>query len=79
MQRYADAVVVGSAIVAEMERFSGAPELVKRIGEFLTEILINRLFANSENPVKVHANIAHLTRGRFPKNLTSAKKTLLQV
>ena len=36
VQRYADAVVVGSAIVAEMERLNGAPELVERIGEFLT-------------------------------------------
>src|SRR5918993_186510 len=33
VQRYADAVVVGSAIVAEMERLSGAPDLVERIGE----------------------------------------------
>jgi len=36
VQRYADAVVVGSAIVAEMERFGDSPDLVKRIGEFLT-------------------------------------------
>lgn len=36
VQRYADAVVVGSAIVAEMERFSDSPEIVQRIGEFLT-------------------------------------------
>jgi tryptophan synthase alpha chain len=34
VQRYADAVVVGSAIVAEMERLSGAPDLARRIGEF---------------------------------------------
>jgi tryptophan synthase alpha chain len=36
VHRYADAVVVGSAIVAEMERFAGSPELVERIGNFLT-------------------------------------------
>ena len=36
VHRYADAVVVGSAIVAEMERFGDSPDLVKHIGEFLT-------------------------------------------
>ena len=36
VQRYADAVVVGSALVAEMEMMSGAPDLVKHIGAFLT-------------------------------------------
>ena len=36
VHRYADAVVVGSAIVAEMERLGDSPELVKHIGEFLT-------------------------------------------
>ena len=36
VSRYADAVVVGSAIVAEMERCSDSPELVERISEFLT-------------------------------------------
>ena len=34
VQRYADAAVVGSAIVAEMERLSSAPDLERRIGEF---------------------------------------------
>lgn len=34
VQRYADAVVVGSAIVAEMERLVGEADLVKQIGEF---------------------------------------------
>jgi tryptophan synthase alpha chain len=33
VHRYADAVVVGSAIVAEMERLSNAPDLAQRIGE----------------------------------------------
>src|SRR6185503_8935194 len=32
VQRYADAVVVGSAIVAEMERLGRAPDLAERIG-----------------------------------------------
>ncbi len=36
VHRYADAVVVGSAIVAEMERFGDSPELVKGIEEFVT-------------------------------------------
>ena len=36
VQRYADAVVVGSAIVAEMERLQGASDLTRRIGLFLT-------------------------------------------
>ncbi len=36
VQRYADAVVVGSALVAEMERLSSSPELVERIREFVT-------------------------------------------
>jgi tryptophan synthase alpha chain len=36
VHRYADAVVVGSAIVAEMERLGDSPELVKHIGEFVT-------------------------------------------
>ena len=36
VHRYADAVVVGSAIVAEMERLGDSPDLVERIGEFLT-------------------------------------------
>jgi tryptophan synthase alpha chain len=36
VHRYADAVVVGSAIVAEMERLGDSPELVKGIEKFLT-------------------------------------------
>lgn len=38
VQRYADAVVVGSAIVAEMERLEGSPEFVERVGRFLTDL-----------------------------------------
>lgn len=34
VQRYADAVVVGSAIVAEMEREAGAPDIARKIGDF---------------------------------------------
>ena len=40
VHRYADAVVVGSAIVAEMERFSDAPDLVERIEKFLTGLMV---------------------------------------
>jgi tryptophan synthase alpha chain len=36
VHRYADAVVVGSAIVAEMERLRDSPDLAERIGKFLT-------------------------------------------
>ena len=35
VNRYADAVVVGSAIVAELERLAGAPDLVERVSKFL--------------------------------------------
>jgi tryptophan synthase alpha chain len=34
VQRYADAVVVGSAIVAEMERLGNASDVAQKIGEF---------------------------------------------
>ena len=36
VHRYADAVVVGSAIVAAMEKFGDSPDLVERIGELVT-------------------------------------------
>lgn len=36
VHRYADAVVVGSAIVAEMERLIDVPNLAERIGTFVT-------------------------------------------
>lgn len=39
VQRYADAVVVGSAIVAEIERLAGDKDLPKRIGEFTRRLL----------------------------------------
>jgi tryptophan synthase alpha chain len=38
VQRYADAVVVGSAIVAEMERYASEPDLAPRIRQFLDKI-----------------------------------------
>lgn len=37
--RYAEAAVVGSALVAEMERNAGEPELVARAGRFLRSLL----------------------------------------
>jgi tryptophan synthase alpha chain len=38
VHRYADAVVIGSAIVSEIERLQGAtPDLAKRIGEFVKQ------------------------------------------
>lgn len=37
--RYADAAVVGSAIVAEMERRSGEPDLVTHVGDFARALL----------------------------------------
>ena len=38
VQRYADAAVVGSAIVAEIERLAGDSEMVQRIGRFTREL-----------------------------------------
>lgn len=37
--RYADGAVVGSAIVAEMERLIDAPDFVKRVGHFTRALL----------------------------------------
>ncbi len=37
--RYADAAVVGSAIVAEIEKHAGAPDLVQHIGGFARSLL----------------------------------------
>jgi tryptophan synthase alpha chain len=37
--RYADAAVVGSALVAEIERLNGAKDIVERIGEFARRLL----------------------------------------
>lgn len=38
VSRYADAVVVGSALVAEMERLIGGPDVARQVGEFLDRI-----------------------------------------
>jgi tryptophan synthase alpha chain len=43
VHRYADAVVVGSAIVAEMERLSQVPDIAQRIGEFTRGLNPNKL------------------------------------
>jgi len=37
--RFADAAVVGSAIVHEIEKLAGSPNLVNRIGEFVQSLL----------------------------------------
>jgi tryptophan synthase alpha chain len=37
--RYADAAVVGSALVAEIEKHAGSPELVARVGAFARSLL----------------------------------------
>ena len=37
--RYADAAVIGSAIVAEMERLAGAPDRVSRVGAFVRALI----------------------------------------
>lgn len=37
--RYADAAVVGSAIVAQIEKSSGAPDLVNEIGQFVRRLI----------------------------------------
>ena len=38
VSRYADAVVVGSALVAEMERIMGTPDVARQVGNFLDKI-----------------------------------------
>jgi tryptophan synthase alpha chain len=40
--RFADAAVVGSAIVQEIERFSTEPDLVQRIGEFASSLALDK-------------------------------------
>jgi tryptophan synthase alpha chain len=37
--RYADAAVVGSALVAEVEKHAGSPDLVARVGTFARWLL----------------------------------------
>jgi tryptophan synthase alpha chain len=40
--QYADAAVVGSALVAEIERLTGTPDLVAQVGEFTRRLLPDR-------------------------------------
>jgi len=37
--RFADAAVIGSAIVSEIERIGNSPGLVKRVGEFARSLV----------------------------------------
>jgi tryptophan synthase alpha chain len=37
--RFADAAVVGSAIVSQMEKLAGSPDLVSRVGEFARSLI----------------------------------------
>jgi len=39
VQKYADAVVVGSAIVQELERLASEPDIAQRIGAFARSLL----------------------------------------
>jgi tryptophan synthase alpha chain len=39
VQRYADAVVVGSAIVAEIERCAEGADLVRRVGDYVRDLI----------------------------------------
>jgi tryptophan synthase alpha chain len=40
--QFADAAVIGSAIVRQIERFTNAPDLVKRVGEFARSLISQR-------------------------------------
>ena len=37
--RFAEAAVIGSAIVREIEKFAGFPDLVNRVGQFARSLL----------------------------------------
>jgi tryptophan synthase alpha chain len=39
VQRYADAAVIGSAIVSEIERLRGATDLAQQLGKFIKELI----------------------------------------
>lgn len=41
--RYADAAVVGSALVAEIERLGGVPDTVQRVGDFARHLLPDQM------------------------------------
>lgn len=47
--RYADAAVVGSALVAEIERVAGAQDLVQKIGMFARELLPTAFAPNNSS------------------------------
>jgi tryptophan synthase alpha chain len=47
--RFADAAVVGSAIVREIEKLTGSPNLVSRIGEFARSLLPEKTVGNRKN------------------------------
>jgi tryptophan synthase alpha chain len=49
--RYADAVVVGSAIVAEIERLGAAPDVAGTVGEFARKLLPQSRSRNSSRIV----------------------------
>src|SRR4029450_10317497 len=38
--RFADAAVIGSAIVSHIEKLAGSPDLVARVGEFARSLLV---------------------------------------
>jgi tryptophan synthase alpha chain len=38
--RFADAAVIGSAIVSQVEKLAGSPDLVNRVGEFARSLLV---------------------------------------
>src|SRR5213079_1988113 len=40
--RFADAAVIGSAIVGEIEKLKDAPDLISRVGEFVRSLLVSR-------------------------------------
>ncbi|HKC63546.1 MAG TPA: tryptophan synthase subunit alpha, partial [Pyrinomonadaceae bacterium] len=46
--RYADAAVVGSALVAEIERFGETPDATERIGEFARKLLPDGGYAKTD-------------------------------
>jgi tryptophan synthase alpha chain len=48
--RYADAAVVGSAVVAEIEKLATAPDLVKQIGGFVQALLPQEQLVPSTQP-----------------------------
>jgi tryptophan synthase alpha chain len=54
--RFADAAVIGSAIVRQVEKLAGSPDLVARVGEFARSLLIpkevSQLAASQQNLTK---------------------------